>query len=395
MNTTATPLQRALHATRQALVQGDHRAGVAQAEVAVALAERGDLNAPLGHALADALTQLSHHRFALGRFHDAMDSAERAHARWQALGQAERACEALCLRAAACSEAGFDEEALHDAHQSFELARAQCLPERLLQALSVMGGFHGRLGDVQGAEALLMQALSRARQWHDHGARFLALNNLVSVLVQAHALHSARGDSDAQRATAHRLLLQSRCALTLTATEPSRLRRAVLRSNAAAGLMANGLLHEALPLLDDCLAQARSEGFRAVELQARMRLLQGLALAGQTDDAQRAADALQALLAEGTRSRHQPPAEQAAAAMLAALRTSAQTDHSPAALQRAALQVLARHGFSPPALQAALQDHLELVMAALDSLDTTDLRWRFTPSQPQAAVPAEAFSPAA
>ena len=377
MDSTVPPVQQALHATRHALLHGDHRSGVAQAELALALTDRGDI----GPDLAEALTHLSHHRFALGRFHDAMASAERARATWQALGARERECEALSLRAAACSEAGFDEEALHDAHQAFELAHLHHLPERLLQALALMGGFHGRLGDVQGAEALLLQALSRAREWQDHAARFLALNNLVGVLVQAHALHSARGDDDARQATALRLLHHARHSLTLTADEPSRLRRAMLRSNAASGLMASGLQHEAWPLLDDCLAQARSEGFRAVELQARTRMLQCLAQLGQREDAAQAAAELQRLLAQGSACRHQPPVEQEAAAMLAVLHPALHPAATPAALQRAAQQVLARHCQSPPSLQAALQDHLELVLAALDSLDAVQPPWRVTPSQ--------------
>jgi tetratricopeptide (TPR) repeat protein len=357
-------------------MRGDHRTGVSQAELAVSLAERGDISPEL----AEALTLLTHHRFALGRFHDAMASAERGRASWHALGRTERECEALSMRAAACSEAGFDEEALHDAHQAFELARAAQLPERLLQALSLMGGFHGRLGDVEGAEALLLQALSRAREWHDHSARFLALNNLVSVLVQAHALHRARADTDAARATAERLLHQARYSLTLTAQEPSRLRRAVLRSNAAAGLMSSGLLDEALPLLDDCLAQARSEGFRAVELKARTRLLQCLAQSGAVADAQRTAVELQAMLAHGGPWRHQPPAEQEAAAMLAALDEAVTRHASPAALEEVALEVLSRHCISPPALQAAVQDHLELVLSTLEELDTVDRAWCLRPS---------------
>ncbi len=374
-------------ASRRALEHGDHRTGAAQAERALALAEHGDMPP----ALVEALTLLTHHRLALGCAAEALASAERACAEIQTRGQAEAECEAWSLRAAACSEAGFDEEALQDAHRAFELACTHKLAGPRLHALALMGGLHGRLGDVEGAEALLLQTLSRAHERQDTGARFLALNHLVAVLLQAHALHSLRGDADARQATARRLLHQARHALNLASHEPSRLHRAVLRSQAAAGLLANGLLDEALPLLADCQAQARAEGFRALELKACTGLLQGLSQAGRAEEARHAAAQLQALLAQGGPRRHQPPAEQEAAAMLAALAPQVGREHSPAQLQRAVLQVRARHGTCPPALQAALQDHLELVMGTLDTLHLADLPWALRPALQPDAAPAEAL----
>jgi hypothetical protein len=198
------------------------------------------------------------------------------------------------------------------------------------------------------------------------------------VLVQAHAEQAGRGDAAAAAATAERLLRHARYSLTLTAEEPSRLRRAVLRSNAAAGLMASDLDAEALPLLDDCLVQARSEGFRAVEVKARARLLQCLAQMGQEEDAQHAADDLGQLLAQGG-SIHTTPAQQEAACMLLALRGVGQ--RSAAASRLAALAVLARQTAGHLALQPALEDHVELVLASLAALEEG---WRaLTPPAPR------------
>lgn len=139
------------------------------------------------------------HRFTLDIFATptpwaphATPPATRQDAPQTGLAQAERECSALCARAEASSEAGCDEQALHDAHQAFELARHWRLHEQLLQTLSLMGGLHARLGDVEGAKALLQQAeLRRAAASHEAAPSVLQAalqDHLELVLTALHSL---------------------------------------------------------------------------------------------------------------------------------------------------------------------------------------------------------------
>jgi cellobiose-specific phosphotransferase system component IIA len=72
---------------------------------------------------------------------------------------------------------------------------------------------HGHLQDCGNGEQLVLQALSRAREQHDASAVRLALNSLLVVLLQAHALQQRAGESEQAEATCQRMLRHANHAL--------------------------------------------------------------------------------------------------------------------------------------------------------------------------------------
>jgi ATP/maltotriose-dependent transcriptional regulator MalT len=110
---------------------------------------------------------------------------------------------------------------------------------------------------------------------------------LIGLLTPAHQSHLRAGHSDLAAQTRARLLLQTRETLFLCADEADAFRRVLMRSNAAGGLMVAGFIDDAVDLLRQSVQQARSEGFRIVELKARCRLARCLSRQGQPEAARR------------------------------------------------------------------------------------------------------------
>jgi tetratricopeptide (TPR) repeat protein len=134
--------------------------------------------------------------------------------------------------------------------------------------LSLLGALHGRLGEWDRGETLLLQALSRARDHHDEGAVLVALNSLVALLVDMHATLGEAGDPERAVAAAQRALRHARHALVLSQDQPNLVRRIVVRSNAAGSMIANDRTEEALMMLSECREAALADDQRPLALKA-------------------------------------------------------------------------------------------------------------------------------
>lgn len=261
---TSQPLQDALHAARQALAVGDAQRGIQQGLQALTLArDLGD-----EAAAATAGTLLAHHLFSAGRFEDALFHGHQALSQWQRQHEHDQVCEVLVMMATACADLGVESEAIEFAQQAFEIARAKGLAQRLNQALSLLGALHGRLGQWDQGETLLLQALSRARDRHDEAAVLVALNGLTALLVEMHAVLGEAGDPERAVAAAQRALRHARHALVLAQDQPNPMRRIIVRSNAAGALLANDRAAEALTMLRECRISALAEQQRPLALKA-------------------------------------------------------------------------------------------------------------------------------
>ena len=314
---------------------------------------------------AEAQTLLTDQLFRLARFAEALRHGHLAQNAWQRLGRPERECGVLVAMACALSEIDLHERALALARLSFDLAHDKALHGPLLKALSLVGVFHGRMGDWEAGEDLLMQALSRARDNGDHNTVSVALNALMSVLADMHQHHQQQGRADEAQAAAARLLKIARQTMAQCAEESRAFQRAILRSNAAAALLACGHLQDALALLRGSIQIAQQHGFRAVELRARLRLVQGLIDTADLAAAQTELDVCHALLACDPNAQAQMDT-MAPSVRLAELRG----DAAAAGLHRNALAAaVAQRQARAKALQAQLADDADGVMARLVQAD--------------------------
>jgi hypothetical protein len=242
---------------------------------------------------AESLTLAMHGLLARGRPDEAFLVGRRALAQWQALREHERACDVLLTLAAACMEHEQGLEALALVRHAFRVARARVLPAEMVRALMMLGALHGRLHDFAAGESLLLQALSRARELHEPATVLLALNSLLTVLLEAHAEQLATGENEHAAATAERLLRHANHALAQSPASPRRYADLLLRTHAAAALLACGRAAEALPVLRACMEGARLQDFRVAGLWARYHAAQGTWM---RSDNQAATAALQQLL---------------------------------------------------------------------------------------------------
>jgi tetratricopeptide (TPR) repeat protein len=279
-------LDDALAAARQALVVGDTHIGIQRGLHAMTLArDQGD-----EAAAAAAGTVLAHHLFNAGHFEDALYHGHRALSVWQRQRDHDHVCEVLVMLASACSDIGVDSEALEFAQQAFEIARAKGLAMRLNQALSLLGALHGRLGEWDRGETLLLQALSRARDHHDESAVLLALNGLMALLVDMHAALGEAGDPERAMAAAQRALRHARHALVLAQDQPNLVRRIVVRGNAAGSMLANDRAEEALAMLSECREAALADEQRPLALKVWTGEARALLRLGRHTEASAALD---------------------------------------------------------------------------------------------------------
>jgi hypothetical protein len=358
---SSAALQDALAAAQQALTAGDPQTGIGAALRAVTMAsEAGD-----DAAAAAAGTLLAHHLFATGRFEDALYHGQRALSIWQRRRDHDHVCEVLVMLASACSDLGVDDEALEFAQQAFDIARAKALAPRLNQALAMLGALHGRLGEWDRGETLLMQALSRSRDHHDEGAVLVAQNGLVALLVEMHTAMEKAGDRERAAAAALRACRYARLAMALTADQPNLFRRIIVRSNAAAALLAEGLAEEAVSMLRECRQSALAEGMRALALKAWTGEAKALVQLGRDGEA---AVALREVI-ERLRATDHPKAQIDALALMAGVATRS-GDEAQAARHHGMLQTLAaRRERQAAALREALQESADRVQGALNAVD--------------------------
>ncbi len=239
------------------------------------------------HDQAGAHHDVAYQFYTLGLVDDCVRQARLAVEAWMALDEPEQVCQSMCLKALALSEQGHDDEAVGCAGTALTLARRQGSAPPFVRALTLLGSLHGWLDDFEPGEHLLMQALARARAQRDRAAVVRAHIALIGLLMPAHEAHVQAGQHELAALTRAKLLLQTRETLFLCADEADAFRRVLMRSNAAGGLMAAGFVDDAVDLLRQSVQQARSEGFRVVELKARCRLARCLSRLGQPEAAQR------------------------------------------------------------------------------------------------------------
>jgi tetratricopeptide (TPR) repeat protein len=270
------------------LASGDHRAALVQAQLAVALAREFDAR----ETLAEALFVQAQHQWQLGRHVDAVQSCQE---RLRLTPQAapEQRLEVITLMIGALADLELYDDALAAARAAFELAHRHHLPHALVQALTTIGGLHGRLHDYAESESFLLQALSRARDQSDSAAVRRVRNSLLATLVEVHRQHVELGNERAASAVAERMLAHARQAVVTIADEPQTFKRVVMRSNVAAAFLAAGHVDDAEALLAGCLQQAHTDGFKLVEAKARLRLAQCHVQRGQVAQAR---DELESLL---------------------------------------------------------------------------------------------------
>jgi len=358
----ASPLHDALAAARQALVVGDAHVGIERGLQALLLArDQGDAS-----SAAAAGTLVAHHLFSAGHFEDALYHGHQALLQWQRQHDHDHVCEVLVMLASACSDIGVDNEALEFAQQAFDIARAKGLAPRLNQALSLLGALHGRLGDWDRGETLLLQALSRARDRHDEGAVLVALNGLTALLVEMHATLGEAGDPERAVAAAQRALRHARHALVLAQDQPNPFRRVIVRSNAAGALQANDRAEEALAMLRECRAAALADGQRALALKAWTGEAKALLRLGRHDEAAAALDEVFGRLQDSDHPKASIDALRLRLSLAERQGDLARADQHSADL---ALRVLRRQR-KADALSAALQEAADRVQGALSRVES-------------------------
>jgi tetratricopeptide (TPR) repeat protein len=268
-------------------------ADAAPSGVADPASESSASQAQQAHHQAAALTQAMHDQLAHGQPDEAFQTGRRALTQWQALQQHERACDVLLTLATACLEHEQALEALALVRHALRVARARVLPPELVRALMTLGALHGHLHDFANGEQLVLQALSRAREQHEATAVRGALNSLLTVLLSAHAAQQRAGEVEQAAATAQRLLRHANHALAQSEPLPRSYADVLLRTHAAAALLACDRAGEAIPVLRACAEGARLQGFRLAGLWARLHSVQAT---WARSDAQAAATALAKLV---------------------------------------------------------------------------------------------------
>jgi hypothetical protein len=283
-----------LEAARQASTRGEHEAQVRLATHALAQAEA----VHDGAAAAEAELLLSRGLFFLGRHAACVQHARSARRRHLERGDAAQARAALRVVAHGLTESGELTQAMAAAREAFDDAEAQHRADEALQMMVLIGTLHGRLLAFHDAEALLLQALSRARDLHRHDHEMLATSALLMVLHEASEAHARDGrQSQAEAAAKH--LERHALHLNLLAhdeTHPGR--RAIGLGNAGEALARCGRTQAAAQAIAQSLALARAQGMAVVELgalvrQGRLRL-QVHDLDGATRSAAELQQALQA-----------------------------------------------------------------------------------------------------
>jgi tetratricopeptide (TPR) repeat protein len=323
---------------------------------------------PLVHPAneAESLTLAMHSLLARGRPDEAFLVGRRALAQWQTLQEHERACDVLLTLAAACMEHEQGLEALALVRHAFRLARARVLPAEMVRALMMLGALHGRLHDFAAGESLLLQALSRARELHEPATVLLALNSLLTVLLEAHAVQVATGEYEHATATAERLLRHANHALAQSPPAPRRYADLLLRTHAAAALLACGRAGEALPVLRACMEGARLQDFRVAGLWARLHAAQGTWMRSDNHAAVAALQQLLPLLA-----RDDPPRLRLAVMQLQARVAERTGDLAAAQAQRANMAALEdAHAHQVRQMQDTLRRNADETFAALAVVET-------------------------
>lgn len=250
------------------------------------------------------------HRGHLLRVHPpALQAAELA----RQSGDTRLRVQALHVATLALSELGLADEALPLAQTALQLAQAAELHLLLPPSISYVAHVHARLGDIQNAELMHMQALSLARESAELILLHQAYCNLFVSFHLAHeeqrAEHGAAAAASslrhARRYTGHALSLLNDERLDLH-------RRATLMLGLGHVLLLCGQLEEAEQLLQGCARISEELGSLYYLMSARQSLAE---LRRQQDRAAEALELLQDALSP-------PPGLGAFSLQLEALRTA-------------------------------------------------------------------------
>lgn len=263
----ASLLARALDAAREALARGDHRAVADGLGAALAAPRAAD-----DPAATQARLLVARAAFGLARFDDAAEAARRALDACRAQDDGEGALVALRLLAYALAEGQRPAEALAAAREAFAAAEGAGHTGEALQSMVLVGTLHGRLGEHDLGEGLLLQAVSRARDVGEPALVGHTLNALLALLLDAHEAQQAAGDTARAAATARRVGLHVGGLLHRIGGLPAVLQQAVCCSNAGAALHVCGRTDEAASMLGTALALCRAHGFALVGLRVLVRL---------------------------------------------------------------------------------------------------------------------------
>lgn len=341
------------------------RAAAAQGEDDEVLRLTATLPEPVAPSHCEAHALRAQALFRRADFTTALVHALQALEGWRRLGVAEGECRQWRALAITLTENGVHDRALVFARRAFDLADREGLEQEARLAMSLVGTLCGRVGDDDTGEALLMQALSRARETGRHDAVAMAATALLGLLNHALQRQQAQGDSERAAATRQRTERQALQVLALAATEPAPFARAIQLGNAGEALMQAGRLDDAGPPLHQSLALALEGGFALVALRARGRLVLWQLRGGHLDaaalEAQAMADALAVL----------PHAEAAEdlARCRAALARARGDEAAATALEREILPLQQAREVRADALRAVLGPDPELLPARLAQLE--------------------------
>lgn len=283
-----------LEAARQANMRGEAEAQVRLATVALAQADA----AHDGAAAAEAELLLARGLFFRGRHAACVQHGRSARQRHLEQGNAAQARAALRVVAHGLAESGELKQAMAAAREAFDDAEAHHQIDQALQMMVLIGTLHGRLLAFHEAEALLLQALSRARDLHRHDHEMVATSALLMVLHEASEAHERDGRQAQAEAAAKHLERHALHLKVLAHDEAHPGRRAIGLGNAGEALARCGRTQAAALAIDQSLALARAQGLAVVELgalvrQGRLRL-QMHDLDGATRSAAELQQALQA-----------------------------------------------------------------------------------------------------
>lgn len=254
-------LQQALDAVRR----GHHREGLQRAEQALALLPAAD---DAGRALATRLITLNLWR--LGQPERAVHTGQRALALYRQLGDAAGEAETLVSLCMAYVALGLYRDALDAAVRALAAARES--GDRRIEswALNRIGVAYEALADAELAARYLHEALALARSHGGEEEQFAALCNLASNALVAATGHRDGGRLAAAGAAISAARNHATEALALARRSGNVHREVLALSNLAEALVEDGDNSGAAALITEYGELAERQGFRPLELAARL-----------------------------------------------------------------------------------------------------------------------------
>ncbi len=264
--------------------EGKHSEGAAQARLAIAA-----VGATAGQqSRAQALLAL--HQLRLGDFESAIQVGLMALAHEVGGGDLAAQSQLHSTVSFAYFSSKLHQQALRHVVLALETARecgdllAEC------RALSRAGMIYEALGEGQRGLEFGRQALASARSLNDGEAMFAALNNLTSTALAMAKVQVNQDENPS--ALLHLALADIQAALALAVAQGNHHREAMARSNMSGVMMRLHRWEEAEAAMQQALAMARAEGYRALELGIECDLVELHDLKGEHAQALRLGQSL-------------------------------------------------------------------------------------------------------